>query len=56
MISSFKELLRLASRFGYILSGLRLPVNLVFLSRASRPVDPVSCGTAKVEEVLIKTK
>ena len=56
MISSFKERLRLPSRFGYLLSGFRLPVNLVCLSRASRPGDPVSCGTAKVEEVFVKAK
>lgn len=56
MISSFKELLCLASRFGYLLSGFRLPVNLVFVSSSVALLDPVSCGTAKVEEVLIKTK
>lgn len=56
MISSFKELSRLASRFGSILSGFRLPVNLVFLSASVALLDPVSFGTAKVEEVFVKTK
>jgi len=56
MISSFKELLCPASRIGYVPSGLRLVVNLVFVSSSVALLDPVSCGTAKVEELFIKTK